>query len=807
MARLPTPGSDDGTWGNILNDYLSVAHATDGTLKDTGVVASKYVKPSGGIPEADLDSAVQTKLNAGVPDATASVKGKIQLAGDLSGSAAAPTVPTAVKKGDLVFNVRDYGAVGDGSTNDTAAIQAAITAAGSTTGRGVYFPAGRYVFSSLTIDADITLQGDPPRYGAPAAFGSAGTYTVASFYGGSWLVSTATSGNAIEISHNAGPQIRKSVLRHIGLVGPGTGTSCGIHLGTKIKSSRWSDVKIQNFSTGLILDGVYDSTFYDLAVYGCQTGVWLTNSSNQNAFFDTDLQYNSTYALRLDAADTNLFSGGVTEVNNGTVIYLNGAQQTVFDNWYFEDIQGSWPSPATWGVDNPSGDFSSFRNCHFNAAAPVRISGNHASILYPEYAPAITINGSNGHYVGTFVGGITEATPGANNIIDSNTRISFRGDAFLNIGKKLYFGPTTSYANWVQRNSGTGDTEISSPSGVVGVLPGGSTPSIRLGTATQIFSGAAAPEAIVTATVGSLYLRTGGSTGSTLYIKESGSGNTGWSTPGAGTPPDIQEFTASGTWTKPAGAKTVWVALIGQGGGGGSGRRGAAGTARIGGGGGGGGAITQRQFDATDLTSTVAVTVGTAGGGGGAAVTANDTSGNAGTNGGQSFFGNYAMAVGGNPGAGGAVAATAAGGTGGFGTTNGGTGGAGQSTGVAGGGGGQSGGGGGGGAGGGITTADVASNGGVGSACASVTSVGFGAAGVVDTTPPTSGTAAPATKGLPGPGAGGGASSITTAAQSGANAPIYGGGGGGGGASLNGNNSGAGGNGGPGRALIITYFQ
>jgi hypothetical protein len=33
MSRLPTPGSDDGTWGAILNDYLNVEHATDGTLK------------------------------------------------------------------------------------------------------------------------------------------------------------------------------------------------------------------------------------------------------------------------------------------------------------------------------------------------------------------------------------------------------------------------------------------------------------------------------------------------------------------------------------------------------------------------------------------------------------------------------------------------------------------------------------------------------------------------------------------------------------------------------------------------------
>ncbi len=33
MARLPVPGSDTGTWGTVLNDFLGVAHNSDGTLK------------------------------------------------------------------------------------------------------------------------------------------------------------------------------------------------------------------------------------------------------------------------------------------------------------------------------------------------------------------------------------------------------------------------------------------------------------------------------------------------------------------------------------------------------------------------------------------------------------------------------------------------------------------------------------------------------------------------------------------------------------------------------------------------------
>lgn len=35
MARLPKPGGDDGTWGNVLNDFLAVEHNEDGTLKKT----------------------------------------------------------------------------------------------------------------------------------------------------------------------------------------------------------------------------------------------------------------------------------------------------------------------------------------------------------------------------------------------------------------------------------------------------------------------------------------------------------------------------------------------------------------------------------------------------------------------------------------------------------------------------------------------------------------------------------------------------------------------------------------------------
>jgi hypothetical protein len=110
--RLPQPGSDQGTWGDILNEYLSQSHKADGTLKDN-IVTPASIAPaavdgtalaSSSISEDKLDTAVQAKLNASlipIADATTSSKGLLQLAGDLGGTASAPTVPGLSSKTNI----------------------------------------------------------------------------------------------------------------------------------------------------------------------------------------------------------------------------------------------------------------------------------------------------------------------------------------------------------------------------------------------------------------------------------------------------------------------------------------------------------------------------------------------------------------------------------------------------------------------------------------------------------------------------------------------------------------------------------
>lgn len=100
MSRLPTPGGDDGSWGGVLNDFLSQSLNADGTLKTTAVqatgaevtankgVAGGYapLDGSGQVPAANLPPAGAT------PDATTTSKGIVQLAGDLAGTAASPQI-------------------------------------------------------------------------------------------------------------------------------------------------------------------------------------------------------------------------------------------------------------------------------------------------------------------------------------------------------------------------------------------------------------------------------------------------------------------------------------------------------------------------------------------------------------------------------------------------------------------------------------------------------------------------------------------------------------------------------------------
>jgi Glycosyl hydrolases family 28 len=59
--------------------------------------------------------------------------------------------------GARIFNIRDFGAIGDGETSDTAALQAAINACSKDQGGTVLVPAGVFVTGTVEMKSNITL--------------------------------------------------------------------------------------------------------------------------------------------------------------------------------------------------------------------------------------------------------------------------------------------------------------------------------------------------------------------------------------------------------------------------------------------------------------------------------------------------------------------------------------------------------------------------------------------------------------------------------------------------------------------------
>lgn len=312
-----------------------------------------------------------------------------------------------------------------------------------------------------------------------------------------------------------------------------------------------------------------------------------------------------------------------------------------------------------------------------------------------------------------------------------------------------------------------------------------------------------------------------GTNGFVLTANSSAAAGVAWAAASGGgiSSADIQEFTSTGTstWTKPAGAKLVYVLMFGGGGGGGSGRRrAAASTATSAGGAGGGGAggRTELWIPASALGATETVTVG-AGGTGGAAQTVDDTSGSNGNDGNITSFGSWGSARPGTLG----FPGTTAGGSGGSGggalgeivsgstaySASGGVGSIGSASSAPRGGYRPGGGGGGAGFPAGSTGLSAGGQGGLGGAFFSTLTATGGGGGSSGAGNGNGGNGANATSYFVGGSGGGGGGSGTTTAGAGAAGGYPGGGGGGGGAG-HAVNSGAGGTGGNGYCRVITFF-
>lgn len=124
MARLPTVGGDAGEWGEILNDYLTQAHTTEGDLKDDistqKVIVSKAGTPVGTRQEINLIEG--TGLTITTADDSVNNRVNVTLASSAVGGVSSVNGQT----GEVELDATDVGADASGAAAAVAATAPAI---------------------------------------------------------------------------------------------------------------------------------------------------------------------------------------------------------------------------------------------------------------------------------------------------------------------------------------------------------------------------------------------------------------------------------------------------------------------------------------------------------------------------------------------------------------------------------------------------------------------------------------------------------------------------------------------------------
>jgi hypothetical protein len=220
--------------------------------------------------------------------------------------------------------VKDFGAVGDGVTDDTAAIQAALNSNSS-----IFIPKGNYLFSQLTVpNTTVTISGE--------GFGSILTHTgsanalvvvngilsgivLESFK----LVGTSSSGHGIEYGRSGG-SMGNGTLRNLYITGFTKVGSCGI-----------------------LMNHNYNNVLETLIIWNCYDGIRLEETCINNRILNVWIRSFRRYGIAvLSSAPTGVYNltirGGIIDEPVGagpfTGIHLYYGTDTIIEQVHFEQI-------------------------------------------------------------------------------------------------------------------------------------------------------------------------------------------------------------------------------------------------------------------------------------------------------------------------------------------------------------------------------------------------------------------------------------------------------------------------------------
>lgn len=277
-------------------------------------------------------------------------------------------------------NVIDYGATGDGSTDDTTAINAALTAI-SSNGGVLYFPGG-YNFkitSGLTLAKPITVRGD----------GSADAYNSTSD-AISLITFTSTTGTLFNFT-SQGCSIQDVALVCSGTATAGSGITAS---GGNFSVER---VRIQGFYDNLVLTGEYFKVHACYILGPRRYGIVANNTAFSGDFGDWTISdtiigtlgYNATSAIynpaggggKIVNCKTNGYPGGYGFQHPISVAIGSGIVTSIFliENCSIENYSGNGINIATSGT-SPFFGLIKISGCEFGCYSTANSGGNGINI-------------------------------------------------------------------------------------------------------------------------------------------------------------------------------------------------------------------------------------------------------------------------------------------------------------------------------------------------------------------------------------------------------------------------------------------
>jgi len=378
-----------------------------------------------------------------------------------------------------VVSVKDFGAIGDGVTDDTAAIQAAINAAlNASTNSAIEIPAGIYVISN-------TLTMNTGR--VPSIYGAGSNAVTIICAAGSF-----SSAQAIfSILRTSGTRSANNVFKGFTLR-DASGVAHGFEM-SWVTESLFEDVGLYNLKLGMNLTDTIFSCHFDsvrtASMPSGSIGIQFADECNHLLFSNCIFSGGAKGAVFTESANAVKFNN--CDFEGGTSYHIEVSPATGFkvrsltiNNCYFED--GATFSIAITPTDT-------------DGVEGFDITNNYFIVQPATTAAPITLRNCTG---GT---------------ISANTANRYTGYFYSRDGTSTFTEVSNNNYDMSDLNS-------------AGQSDGAAARMLTVNNSTGAImtNGQGSPESVVTAHIGSMYLRTDGGASTVLYIKESGTGNTGW---------------------------------------------------------------------------------------------------------------------------------------------------------------------------------------------------------------------------------------------------------------------------------------